>query len=82
VGRVSSSLAMEIHARIARIRGRRAIAWLLALGPKAFKRHPRFDQCAIQRKVPSLVSFSARACATTDHYSTENLPRHVVRQPA
>ena len=61
VGRVLAPFAVEVHARIARIIGRRAIAWLLALGAQALERRPRLDQRAVHRKVFVAGQLQARA---------------------
>ena len=51
MSRVLAPLAVEVHARIAGIIRRRAIAALLAPGTKALERRPRLDQRPVHRKV-------------------------------
>src|SRR5271157_3619705 len=75
MSRVLAPLAVEVHARIARIIRWRPIAALLTLGTKALERRPRLDQRPVHRKV--LVAGQLQLAGLC-HYGTEELARYVV----
>src|ERR1019366_4223919 len=79
MSRVLAPLAVEVHARIAGIIRRRAIAALLSLGTKALERRPRLDQRPVHRKV--LVAGQLQLAGLCNH-GTEKLTRYVVLKQA
>src|SRR5208282_4482328 len=77
MSRVLAPLAVEVHARIARIIRTRVIGAPLSLGTKALERCPNLDKLPVQRKV--LVAGQLQL-ARLRHHGTEKLTSYVVLQ--